>query len=512
MLPIALITIAGFLLGLGSSLLNSQIINYFNLQNVLETNTVFYLIFNIMKRIGGIVFSNIPILFAISTAIGMAKKEKSVAIFSTVISVFVMHETISLFLKLNGKLAPGVLHEGSTATVCGIQSLEMGVFGGILVGLGVAYLHNKFYTIKLSGIISFLSGTKFVPIISCFCYMLVGGAISLIWPSIQAGIYPLGGLVLASKYTGTLVYGIIERVLIPFGLDHVFRTPFWQTALGGAEIIDNHYVTGIQNILFSELASTNTSKFNINIARFMSGRFPLTIFGLPSAALAIYQNAKSSKKKNIVGLMLFVAITSAVTGVTEPIEFIILFFAPILYGIHCLFAGLSFVLMHLLKVTVGLTFSGGLIDLLLCGILPGNNKTNWIYIIPVGVGYAITYYFVFKFVIRKFKLKTPGREKDTSELNSDSIKEQNFSSNDIIPFTIVKGLGGIENIIDIDYYATSLIVKVKDESAVDEDIVKKSGCVGVIKKGDGIQVVFGPRVAVIKNELEEYISSVSTQN
>ncbi len=512
MLPLALLPIAGILLGVGVSFSNTQTINYFQLQSTLGDGTFLNFIFTIMKRIGGIVFSNLPLLFAISTAIGIAKKEKTVAALSSVISFFVMHETISSLLKLNGKLTQGLLHEGSTSLICGIESLNIGIFGGIIVGLGVAYLHNKFYKIKLPDTLSFFSGIRFVPIISCLCSILLGMFMYFVWPNIQSVVYSLGGLVTASKYTGTLVYGIIERVLSPFGLNRVFCAPFLQTALGGAEIIDNRYVTGTQNIFFAELTSSNISKFSINIARFITGKFPFAIFGLPAAAFAIYQSAKPSNKKAVGGLMLLSAITSIITGITAPIEFAFLFFAPILYGIHCLFAGLSFMLMHLLKVTVGLTSFGGIIDLVLFGVLQGNGKTNWVYIIPVGVGYAVAYYFIFRFVIRKFKLITPGREGENSELKFSSQKDSDSILTENISGTILKGLGGIENITDIDCSEFGLIIKVKNEDIVDEAILKANGCVEVMKRSDSIQVTFAPKAAVIKNELEKYISSVSTKN
>lgn len=507
MFPIALLPIAGILLGIGASFSNPQMIDSFHLQNILGSGTFLNFIFTIMKKIGEIIFTNLPIIFAIGIAREIAKKEKAAAAISAAISFLIMHKTISSLLELNGKLAKGVLREGSTALVCGIQSLEMGIFGGIIVGLGVAYLHNKFYKIKLPDVISFFSGIKFVLIISCFCYIFVGALLYLIWPQIQSVIYNLGGLVTASKYTGTLIYGIIERAFIPFGLHHVFYTPFWQTAIGGAEIIDNHYVTGAQSIFFAQLASSSITKFSIGTARFMAGKFPFMIFGLPAAAFAMYKSAKPPKKKVIGGLLLTAAITSMLTGITEPIEFTFLFVAPILYGIHCLLAGLSFMLMHLLKVTVGMTFSGGIIDLILYGVLQGNSKTNWLYIIPVGLGYAIVYYFLFKFVICKFNLITPGREND--ELESKLYTKKDFNpTNNNIPKIILKGLGGIENIVDLDCCATKLHIKVKEEEKIDETVLKESGCTGIIKEENSIQIVFGPRVAVIKSELEEYITSL----
>lgn len=506
MFPIALLPIAGILLGIGASFSNPQVISSFGLEKILGENTFLYFLFMTMKNTGGIVFANLPLIFAMGIALGMAQKEKAVASLSAAISFLVMHETISSLLSFTGKLNSGVLQEGSIASVCGIQSLEMGVFGGMIVGLGVAYLHNKFYKIKLPDIISFFGGIRFIPIISCITYIFVGVLMFFAWPYVQTAMFSLGELVTASRYAGTLLYGLIKRALIPFGLHHVFYMPFWQTALGGTALVDGHYVTGAQNIFFAELASPNVSKFSIGVARFMAGEFPFMIFGLPAAAFAMYQTAKPSKKKIVGGLLLSAAFTSMLTGITEPIEFTFLFVAPALYGVHCVIAGTSYMIMHILKVTVGLTFSGGFIDFLLFGILQGNQKTNWIYVIPVGIIYALIYYFVFRFAILKFNLKTPGREDDDVETKLYTKKDFNKNT---ISQKIVQGLGNLENIQSVDCCATRLRVKVNNPDIVDTDILKSTGAAGVIKKDDGIQVVYGPKVSIIKSELEEYMQSVS---
>lgn len=512
MFPIALLPIAGLLLGIGASLSNPQMIASYGLEGILGQGTFLNFVFEIMKKTGGVVFANLPLIFAMGVALGMAKKEKAVAALSAAISFLVMHETISSLLTLTNKISSGAMHEGAIASVCGIQSLEMGVFGGIIVGLGVAYLHNKFYKIKLPEVLSFFGGIRFVPIVSSVAYIGVGILMFFIWPWVQEGMFSLGALVNSSRYAGTLLYGIIERALIPFGLHHVFYMPFWQTAIGGSAIIDGYYVTGAQNIFFAELASPNVAKFSIGAAKFMAGKFPFMIFGLPAAALAIYHTAKPSKKKVVGGLLLSAAVTSMLTGITEPIEFTFLFVAPILYGIHCVFAGISYMLMHLLKVTVGMTFSGGIIELFLFGILQGNAKTNWVYIIPVGIVYALVYYFLFKFAIRKFNLMTPGREEDEMETKLYTKKDIENSKKEGISQMLLEGLGGIENIENLDCCATRLRVKVYDSEKVNTEMLKASGAAGVIKKDGGVQVVFGPRVSVIKSELEEYIESISKSN
>lgn len=512
MFPIALLPVAGLLLGIGASLSNPQMIGSYGLQWLLGEGTFLNFVLVVMKNTGDIIFANLPIIFAIGVALGMAEKEKGAAALSSVIAFLVMNETIHSLLDLTGKFEPGALLEGSLGNVCGIESLQMGVFGGIIVGLGVAYLHNKFYKIKLPNVVSFFGGIRFIPIISSFTYILVGTLMFFIWPSVQQGMHWLGTLVISSKYFGTFVYGIIERALIPFGLHHVFYTPFWYTGIGGTALIDGYYVTGAQNIFFAELASPNVEHFSVEATRFMAGKFPFMIFGLPAAAYAMYKTAKPTKKKVVGGLLLSAGLTAILTGITEPIEFTFLFVAPVLYAVHCVFAGLSFMLMHILNVAVGMTFSGGIIDLFLFGVLQGNQKTNWIYVIPVGLCYTVVYYFLFKFAIKKFNLMTPGREEDELESKLYTKKDFNASKKDNVSEMIVEGLGGMENIENLDCCATRLRVKVKDDSKVNDEILKQSGCAGVIKKGDGIQIVYGPRVTVIKSELEEYMSSISQKS
>ena len=512
MLPIALLPIAGLLLGIGASFTNEATLEAYNLLGVMGPGTIPYTIFSLLASVGTVIFDNLPLLFAMGVALGMAENEKATATLSAAIAFFVMHKTISTLLDISGKLAPGAMQEGTVANVVGIESLQMGVFGGILVGLGVAWLHNRFYKIKLPTVISFFGGTRFVPIISTLAYILVGVLMFFLWPFVQTGIYALGDLVLRSGYAGTLIYGFIERILIPFGLHHVFYLPFWQTGVGGSAMIDGVMVYGAQNIFFAELASPNTTRFSVEACRFMSGKFPLMIFGLPGAALAMYTCARPEKRKVAGGLLLSAALTSMLTGITEPIEFTFLFVAPILYVIHSVLAGLSYMLMHLLNVSVGMTFSGGLIDLTLFGILQGNAKTNWLMIPLVGAAYFIVYFFLFRFLIRRRNYATPGREEGEEEVKlytrADYNEKKNAQKGDAdhtVSQLILEGLGGNDNIVTLDCCATRLRVTVKDESLVSDDILKASGARGVIRRGGGVQVVYGPQVSVIKSELEDYM-------
>ncbi len=513
MLPIALLPIAGLLLGVGSSFTNPAMLETYNLVGIMGEGTVLYSVFTLLASVGTVIFDNLPLLFAMGVALGMAENEKATATLSAAIAFFVMHKTINALLAITGRLAAGVMQEGTIANVVGIESLQMGVFGGIIVGLGVAWLNNRFYKIRLPNVISFFGGTRFVPIISTTVYILVGVVMFFLWPYVQTGIYALGDLVLRSGYAGTLIYGFTERILIPFGLHHVFYLPFWQTGVGGSAMIDGVMVYGAQNIFFAELASPNIAKFSVEACRFMSGKFPLMIFGLPGAALAMYTCADTAKKKVAGGLLLSAALTSMLTGITEPIEFTFLFVAPILYVIHSILAGVSYMLMHLLDVGVGMTFSGGLIDLTLFGILQGNDKTNWIMIPLVGVLYFIVYFLLFRFLIRKRNYATPGREAGDEEVKlytraDYNQKKSGGAPTDSLSAMILEGLGGKENIVSLDCCATRLRVSVKEPDRVSESLLRQSGAGGVIRKGGGVQVIYGPQVSVIKSELEEYIDSL----
>ena len=514
MLPIAILPVAGLLLGIGGSFSNATMLATYGLDGILGEGTVFNAIFLVMKDAGNIVFTNLPIIFAMGVAIGMAKKEKEVAALAAVIAFFIMHASIGAMIEIGG--GAETLLNGATTSVCGITSLQMGVFGGMLVGLGVAALHNRYYKIELPQVLSFFGGTRFVPIVCSLVYTGVGIAMYFIWPVVQSGIYAIGDVVLNSGYFGTWVYGLMERLLIPFGLHHVFYLPFWQTALGGTLEVAGQTIEGAQNIFFAQLADPAVEHFAVSATRFMSGKFPLMIFGLPGAALAMYKTAKPEKRKEVGGLLLSAALTSMLTGITEPLEFTFLFVAPLLYGIHCVFAGLAYMLMHVFNVGVGMTFSGGLIDMFLFGILQGNAKTNWIWIVIVGIGYFIVYYFLFGFLIRKLDLKTPGRD-DSEEVklyrrsDVEARKKGEGSAAgttvDELSQTICQGLGGKKNISDVDCCATRLRCTVYKAELVNDALLKSTGASGVVHKGNGVQIIYGPRVTVIKSNLEDYLET-----
>lgn len=503
MLPIAILPVAGLLLGIGGSLTNKTMLNTYHLMGMFGPGTVFYIIFTVMGEAGNVVFANLPVLFAMGVAIGMAKKEKDVAALSAVIAFFIMHASISAMITING--GADMLLSGAAASVMGITSLQMGVFGGIIVGLGVAALHNRFYKIELPQVLSFFGGTRFVPIISALVYTAVGILMFFIWPPIQRGIYGIGNLVLQSGYAGTFLYGLMERALIPFGLHHVFYLPFWQTGVGGTLEVSGQLIEGAQNIFFVQLADPSVGHFAVSATRFMSGKFPLMIFGLPGAALAMYKTARPEKQKAAAGLLLSAALTSMLTGITEPLEFTFLFVAPVLYVIHCIFAGLAYMFMHICNVGVGMTFSGGLIDLFLFGILQGNKKTGWLWIVVVGLVYFVIYYFLFSFLIRKNDYKTPGREEGNGEVKLYTRKDVDAKKEDSLSKEICIGLGGKANISDIDCCATRLRCTVYDAALVDDARLRATGASGVIRKGLGVQIIYGPKVTVIKSDLEDFL-------
>lgn len=494
MLPIAVLPAAGLLLGIGGALSNPNTLAAYPFLDVAWLQAMF----TIMSSAGSIVFANLSVLFAVGVAVGLAKSDKGTAGLAALLAFLVMNATINALLILSDKLAhdnPGAVGQGMTL---GIQTLETGVFGGVVIGLVTCTLHNRYNKIVLPQFLGFFAGSRFVPIVSAFAAILAGALMTVVWPHFQKLIFGLGGLVDATGYPGTLLYGFILRMLGPFGLHHIFYLPFWTTALGGSEMINGHLVEGTQRIFFAQLADPDTRQFYIGTSRFMSGRFITMMFGLLGACLAMYHTAKPENKKRVAGLLLSAALTSFLTGITEPIEFSFLFVAPLLYVIHALFDGLAFMLAHILHITIGQTFSGGFIDFILFGILQGEAKTHWMYVPLVGIPWFFLYYFTFRFLIKRFDFATPGREKET-------VTETTLPQSERAQ-AIIDGLGGKDNLEEVDCCATRLRVTVKTGSQVDEAALKATGARGVIRRGNGVQVIYGPHVTIIKNEIEEMLS------
>ena len=525
-LPISILPVAGLLLGIGASFSNPDTITQYGLQAWMGSGTVLNHVFLLMSTVGSAVFDNLPLLFALAVSLGMAKEEKAVAVLAAALSFIVMHKTISELLIFSGQILPdGTLAanvvDGTITSVLGIQTLEMGVFGGILVGLMVAILHNRFYKIELPAVFSFFGGVRFVPIICTLASIVLGVVCFFVWPAVQKLILASGALVVKSGLYGTFIFGFMERALIPFGLHHVFYMPFWQSALGGSMMIDGNMVYGAQNIFFAQLASPNTTHFAIEAARFMTGKYTIMMGGLLGAALAMYKTAKPSKRQIVGGLLFSAALTSFITGITEPIEFTFLFVAPLLYIVHCALAGIGFVLMHIFKITIGTTFSCGLIDYVLYGVMQGNAKTNWVMLLPIFVIYFVLYYYLFRWAILKWNLQTPGREEDDQETKlytkadykaKQAQKEEaaqaavpaGFQVNEQME-DIIAGLGGLDNMENPECCATRLRLNVQDSSKIDKALLKKAGALGTIINGNAIQVIFGPVVSTIKPKLQTYM-------
>ncbi|WP_044642440.1 maltose/glucose-specific PTS transporter subunit IIC [Risungbinella massiliensis] len=499
MLPIAVLPAAGLLLGIGGALSNPNTLIAYPFLDVAWLQAIF----SIMSSAGNIIFANLAIIFAVGVAVGLARSDKGTAGLAALLGYLVMNATINALLNITGKLAESdQLAQAGQGMILGIQSLETGVFGGAVVGILTYYLHNRYNKIELPQAIGFFGGSRFIPIITSFASILLGAVMYVIWPFIQQAIFGMGGLVETTGYIGTLIYGFVLRLLGPFGLHHIFYLPFWTTGLGGSEIVNGQLVEGTQKIFFAQLADPSVQQFYEGTSRFMSGRFITMMFGLIGAALAIYHTAKPENKKKVFGLMFSAALTSFLTGITEPLEFAFLFVAPFLYVIHAFFDGLAFMMAHIFQITIGQTFSGGFIDFILFGVLQGTAKTNWIYVPIIGVVWFFLYYITFRFLIVKFNVKTPGREDENTSTNTTSSTASTKSSR---AEQIVAGLGGKENIKDVDCCATRLRVTVLDGSKVSEEKIKETNPNGVIVRGNGVQVIYGPQVTIIKNEVEEWL-------
>ena len=546
MLPIAALPIAGILLGVGGALLGisglenapavyQPLIAFVNIPVVTAILTV-------MNDIGNIVFGNLPILFAVGVAVGLAKKDKGTAALASVFGFIVMNQVISTLLTLGatqlGVLTPDNVGEYGTyvTTNLGIFTLNMSVFGGIITGIVTAVLHDRFHEIQLPQIIGFFSGSRFVPIVTAVTMALVGAVLAFLWPIVQNGIGVIANLVRDAGFIGTFLYGLIERALIPFGLHHVLYTPFWFGSFVEGQILVNgtwQTVAGANTAYFAQLssmtdlvgASADTMSTIVSgTTRFMAGKFPFMMFGLPAAAFAMYRAAAPSKRKTVGSLLAAAALTSLLTGITEPLEFTFIFVAPVLYGVHCVLAGLSFMLMDIFRVFIGMTFSGGLIDFSLFGLLPAGAgvPTRWYMVLLVGAIYAVVYYFLFLFIIKKFNLKTPGRdenEEETKLYTKADYQNRNGSngSNASAPSgkgeiaekapAVLAALGGEANIVSVDACITRLRVEVKDKSKVDKNELKSLGAAGVMEVGNGIQAIFGAKADGYKSAINDILGN-----
>ncbi len=483
MLPVALLPAAGILLALGAALRNPALLE---LAPFLDNSGV-DLVAAIMQNAGDIVFGNLPVLFAVGVAVGLAGGD-GVAGLAAIIGYLIMNVTMGTALGITAEDVNGLNY----ASVLGVPTLQTGVFGGIIIGIIAASLYNRFYEIELPSYLGFFAGKRFVPIITAGTAVLLGLLMLIIWPPIQNGLNAFSqNMVHANLTLSAFIFGVIERALIPFGLHHIFYSPFWYE-FGNYVDAAGQTIRGDQKIFMAQIRDNVQ---DLTAGTFMTGKFPFMMFGLPAAALAIYHEARPERKIVVGGLMASAALTAFLTGITEPIEFSFLFVAPVLFGIHTIFAGLSFMTMHLLNVKIGMTFSGGLIDYILFGLI--NPQTNAWLVIPVGLVFAVIYYFGFRFAIRKFNLKTPGRE-----VEDESDGETQGKTSDL-PYDILDAMGGKENISHLDACITRLRVSVNDIGNVDKNRLKKLGASGVLEVGNNIQAIFGPRSETIKGQMKD---------
>ena len=481
MLPIAILPAAGLLLGIGGALSNPNTVQAYPFLNISWLQGIF----SIMSSAGDVVFSNLALIMCIGLSVGLAKRDKGTAGLAGAVSFLVMNASIK-----------GMI----TAFNPAVESIDTGVVGAIVIGLTVSYLHNKYGNIQLPAVLGFFGGSRFVPIVSSFSAIFIGAIFFLIWPTFQGWLVSAGNAIAGLGPIGTFLYGFLLRLTGAVGLHHMIYPLFWYTELGGIATVAGQTVTGAQNIFFAQLADPNHTGLFTEGTRFFAGRFATMMFGLPAACLAMYHCVPKAKRKLVGGLFLGAAITSFVTGITEPIEFMFLFVAPWLYVVHAFFDGLSFFIADILNISIGNTFSGGLIDFTLFGVLQGNDKTNWIYVLIVGVIWFALYYFTFRFLITKFNVMTPGREADSEEVKVVTKDSMNETATQIL-----EALGGEENLDDVDACITRLRVAVKDVSKVDKDRIKALGATAVLEVKGGIQAIFGAKADPLKQKINEII-------
>ena len=481
MLPIAILPAAGLLLGIGGALSNPNTVQAYPFLNISWLQGIF----SIMSSAGDVIFSNLALIMCIGLSVGLAKKDKGTAGLAGAVSFLVMNASIK-----------GMI----TAFNPAVESIDTGIVGAIVIGLVVSYLHNKYGNIQLPAVLGFFGGSRFVPIVSSFSAIFIGAIFFLIWPTFQGWLVSAGNAIAGLGPIGTLLYGFLLRLTGAIGLHHMIYPLFWYTELGGVSTVAGQAVTGAQNIFFAQLADPNHTGLFTEGTRFFAGRFATMMFGLPGACLAMYHCVPKAKRKLVGGLFLGGAITSFLTGITEPIEFMFLFVAPWLYVVHAFFDGLSFFVADILNVSIGNTFSGGLIDFTLFGVLQGNEKTNWLYVLIIGAVWFVLYYVTFRFLITKFNVITPGREEESEEvkvITKDSLNE--------IAAQILDALGGEENLDDVDACITRLRVAVKDVSKVDKNRIKGLGATAVLEVKGGIQAIFGAKADPLKQKINEII-------
>lgn len=493
MLPVALLAAMGILLGIGTAFSGGTTLQMFPFLNNIYLQTFFRFI----TKISLVAFSFLPLMFAVAIPLGLARENKEIAAFAGLMGYIAMLLGTNFYLT-----EKNLLNTSNIKTILGIQCIDTGVLGALICGILVFFIHEKFKNTQLPDAFSFFGGTRFVAIITVIFMSFIGLIIPIIWPFFAIGINKIGFIIQKSGPFGPFIFGAGERLLLPFGLHHILVAAIRFTEAGGSYIMPNgETVHGALNIFYNQF-SLGPSFVSPNVTKFLSqGKMPTFIFGLSGAALAIYKSAFLENRKKIKGLLISAVIASAIGGITEPIEFIFLFIAPILYLFHAFMTGLGFMIMGLLKVAIGNT-DGNIIDLFIFGILQGS-WTKWFYVIPVGIIWFFIYYFVFKWYIEKYDVPTPGRD------NSKEAKKV-MESGDINNYTakiMLNALGGKENIISLDNCITRLRLVVKNSDIINIEEVKEAGAINVIKLSKTtVQVIVGPKVQVLKKQLDKLLT------
>ncbi|HEM2865551.1 PTS transporter subunit EIIC [Streptococcus suis] len=485
MLPISILPVAGLLLGIGGALSNSNAVAQFPVLDQAWLQAVF----TIMSTAGSAVFANLALIFAIGVAVGLADADKGTAGLSAGVAYLVYTATISGFLTL-------FADKGA--------SIDTGVLGALAIGITVATLHNKYRKIELPAFLGFFGGSRFIPIISSFAAIAIGSIFYIIWPPIQNLLVDFGKAIAEMGSFGTFLYGFGLRLTGAFGLHHTIYPMFWYTSLGGSEVVAGETIQGAQNIFFAQLADANHTGLFTYGTRFFAGRFATMIFGLPASCLAMYHAIPKENRKKVGSFYSSSALTSLLTGITEPIEFSFLFVAPWLYVVHAFLDGLSFLVADLLQIRIGNSFSGGLIDYLIFGVFQGNDKTNWIYVIPVGLLWAVVYYLVFKFLVTKFHVLVPGMESSDQASHSEKVLSNGSSLRDNA-IAIIDALGGADNIENVTACATRLRVSLRNSGLVDKGVIQSIGATAVLDVKGGIQAIFGGKAILYSQEINQIL-------
>ncbi|HEM3553672.1 PTS transporter subunit EIIC [Streptococcus suis] len=485
MLPISILPVAGLLLGIGGALSNSNAVAQFPVLDQAWLQAVF----TIMSTAGSAVFANLALIFAIGVAVGLADADKGTAGLSAGVAYLVYTATISGFLTL-------FADKGA--------SIDTGVLGALAIGITVATLHNKYRKIELPAFLGFFGGSRFIPIISSFAAIAIGSIFYIIWPPIQNLLVDFGKAIAEMGSFGTFLYGFGLRLTGAFGLHHTIYPMFWYTSLGGSEVVAGETIQGAQNIFFAQLADANHTGLFTYGTRFFAGRFATMIFGLPASCLAMYHAIPKENRKKVGSFYSSSALTSLLTGITEPIEFSFLFVAPWLYVVHAFLDGLSFLVADFLQIRIGNSFSGGLIDYLIFGVFQGNDKTNWIYVIPIGLLWAAVYYLVFKFLVTKFHVLVPGMESSDQASHSEKVLSNGSSLRDNA-IAIIDALGGADNIENVTACATRLRVSLRNSGLVDKGVIQSIGATAVLDVKGGIQAIFGGKAILYSQEINQIL-------